>query len=706
MRQDIIKHVNDIAEKYLIPGETQDIALMFVPSESVYAELHDGFDDVVQKAYRAQVMMVSPTLLMLAIQVIQQIQKDAQMREAADQIRNEVGQLMKDVRLLGDRVKKLQKHFGQANEDIGRSSSRRTRSRSAPAGSRSWNSTVTTHRPPMSIPAPVRKVQARLSFDLGRELARTAADPRANSGMTAAADDESRPQPAWREAFAVYLKPRVLIVLFLGFSAGPAARAVRLDAGGVDARGRRRSRHHRPVHAGRHALHHQVPVGAGGRCARRAGAVALLGRRRGWLVLSQLLLIAAIVLLALCDPKISPWYMVFGAALLVAAASATQDIVIDAFRVESLDASEQAAGMASYVAAYRVGMLVSTAGALFVVTGFEDFGFGKDLAWSLGYVAMAAFVAIGIVTALLATEPARSAAIRAEHEKHAAEHPLLRVTRTAISAFSEFLTREMALVALVFVILYKFCDAFAGAMTTPFVIDLGFSRNDYAAIVKGVGLAATLIGGFAGGFVARAYPLATSLWIGGFLQMASNLVFTWLALVGHSYWALTAAIIAENFTGAIGTVIFVAYLSALCQSPLHTATQYALLTALVGGRPHLPVVGRGLRRRGHRLVLVLHVSALAALPSLALLWWLQARGHFDGLGPEGHGPTTDCDSTSLNRFASRVPLPRGPGCSAGIQTEWIEARAACGSASPPTACPRRDSRARRRPARHARAASP
>ena len=114
-----MKHVTDIAEKYLIPGETQDMALMFVPSESVYAELHDGFDDIVQKAYRAQVMMVSPSLLMLAIQVIQQIQKDAQMREAADLIRTEVGHMMKDVELLGERVRKLQTHFGQANEDIG-----------------------------------------------------------------------------------------------------------------------------------------------------------------------------------------------------------------------------------------------------------------------------------------------------------------------------------------------------------------------------------------------------------------------------------------------------------------------------------------------------------------------------------------------------------------------------------------------------------
>jgi DNA recombination protein RmuC len=119
VRHDVMKHINDIAERYLCPGETQDVALMFVPSESVYAELHDSFDDIVQKAYRAQVMMVSPTLLMLAIQVVQQIQKDAQMREATDLIRNEVGYIMKDVRLLGERAKKLQAHFGQANDDIG-----------------------------------------------------------------------------------------------------------------------------------------------------------------------------------------------------------------------------------------------------------------------------------------------------------------------------------------------------------------------------------------------------------------------------------------------------------------------------------------------------------------------------------------------------------------------------------------------------------
>ena len=118
LRQDVMKHVNNIAERYLIPGETQEMALMFVPSESVYAELHDGFDDVIQKAYRAQVVLVSPALLMLAIQVMQQICKDARMREAAHEIRTEVGHLVADIDRLRERVLKLQQHFGQASDDI------------------------------------------------------------------------------------------------------------------------------------------------------------------------------------------------------------------------------------------------------------------------------------------------------------------------------------------------------------------------------------------------------------------------------------------------------------------------------------------------------------------------------------------------------------------------------------------------------------
>jgi PAT family beta-lactamase induction signal transducer AmpG len=439
-----------------------------------------------------------------------------------------------------------------------------------------------------------------------------------------------RPRASMSEALAVYLRPRVLIVLFLGFSAGlPLALSgstlqVWMAQSGVDIRtiglfaavGTPYTIKFlwAPVVD---AL--DVPILAG-----------LLGRRRGWLLLSQFFLVAAIILLGFCDPAAAPWLVAL-AALLVATASATQDIVIDAFRVESLPESEQAAGMASYVAAYRIGMLVSTAGALFLVTRFEVMGFGKNAAWTAGYVAMAGFVVIGMVTTLIATEPAKSDLASAEHAAHARENVVARVARTAFTAFTEFMSRDAAVAILVFVVLFKFTDALAGAMTAPFVIKIGFTRDEYAAVVKGVGLAATLLGGFAGGFVARAYPLSTSLWIGGVLQALANLAFSWQATVGADITALTIAITAENFTSAIGTVIFVAYLSALCNNPLHTATQYALLTALAAvGRTYLSL-GAGYIADATGWAWFFAICAAAGLPSLVLLAWLQRRGHFAGL---------------------------------------------------------------------------
>jgi PAT family beta-lactamase induction signal transducer AmpG len=440
-------------------------------------------------------------------------------------------------------------------------------------------------------------------------------------------------RPSFADALAVYLKPRVLIVLFLGFSAGlPLALSgstllVWMREAGVD--------------LGTIGLFALVgtPYTIKFLWAPVVDALDVpvlstwFGRRRGWLVFSQLLLIASIVLLGLCDPARTHGYVIFAAAVFVATASATQDIVIDAFRIESLPDSEQAAGMASYVAAYRIGMLASTAGALFLVSGFEGFGFAKGAAWTAGYLAMAALVVIGIATTLIATEPAASAAAESEHSSRSAGNSLQRVAVAAYGAFADFLTRDMALAALAFVVLFKFTDALSGAMTAPFVIDLGFTRNEYAAIIKGVGLAATLIGGFAGGFVARAYPLAASLWIGGILQALANLTFSAQAIVGHSTAMLVFAIIAENFTSAIGTVIFVAYLSALCNNPLHTATQYALLTALAAvGRTYLSS-GAGYLAAGAGWVAFFAICAAAAIPSLLLLIWLQRRGHFAKLGP-------------------------------------------------------------------------
>ncbi len=443
---------------------------------------------------------------------------------------------------------------------------------------------------------------------------------------------QAQAKPTFLEAAAVYLKPRVLVVFFLGFSSGlPLALS------------------------GSTLLFWMAEVGVD---LKTIGLFAMvgtpytikflwapivdafdvpllgrwLGRRRSWLMLTQLMLIGAIVLLGANDPIAAPAMVALG-ALIVAAASATQDIVIDAFRVESLPENEQAAGAASYVAAYRVAMLVSSAGALFLVTAFQSFGFSRQAGWTASYTVMAALVIVGVLTTLFATEPEKSA--HADEVQHR-EPALKRLSHTIVGAFTDFFLREglhVALIVLVFVVLFKLTDALAGVMTGPFAVKLGFTRNEYAAIIKGLGFVATLVGGFAGGYVARSLPLATSLWIGGLLQAAANLAFSWQAVVGHDIAWLSFAITVENFTSAIGTVIFVAYLSALCRNPLHTATQYALLTALAAiGRTYLSS-GAGYLAEATGWVWFFAICALSAIPGFMLLAWLQSLGHFKQLAP-------------------------------------------------------------------------
>ncbi len=429
-------------------------------------------------------------------------------------------------------------------------------------------------------------------------------------------------KPSWSEALAVYLKPRVLIVILLGFSSGlplalsGATLAIWMTESGVNLRT-----------IGLYALV-GLPYTLKFLWAPLVDALDIpilsraLGRRRGWLVFSQLLLAAAILFLAFQDPSRVLWPVALG-AVLVATASATQDIVIDAFRVESLETSEQAAGMAGYVAAYRIGMLASGAGVLTLTWWLEQIGVPRETVWMWGYIAAAALVSVGIFASMMATEPAAPADVVDK-----TRDPFSRVLLTAFGAFREFLTRPEAIVILLFVVLFKFCDAFAGVLTAPFIIDIGFDKATYAAVVKGVGLAAALAGGFAGGLVARALPLSTSLWIGGILQTLSNLAFAWLSLIGTSVPALTAAVIFENFTGAIGTVIFVAYLSALCGVRAHTATQFALLTALAAvGRTTLSS-GGGFVAESTGWFWFFVISSLVAIPSFILLAWLQMRGHF------------------------------------------------------------------------------
>ena len=421
---------------------------------------------------------------------------------------------------------------------------------------------------------------------------------------------------------AVYFQPRVLIILLLGFSAGlPLALSgstllIWITDRGVDLKT-----------VGLFALAGtpytfkflwapvidaiRVPV-----------LCRLLGRRRGWLVFTQILLMATILWLVTLDPVGSPWLVALG-AVLIATVSATQDIVIDAFRVESLEDNEQAAGLAYYVPTYRVALLVSTAGAVGIVAILEGRGWDSAVAWPMSYTIMACLVVVGIAATLLAIEPDAE-----EAEADEDESPFTRLGATAYEAFHEFLSRDSAILVLVFVIVFKLCDALAGVMTGPFVIDIGFEKAAYVKIVKGVGLAAVLLGGFAGGYFARILTMYQALWFAAIIQMLSNFVFSWQAWVGVDEWVLTVTIIVENFTGGVGTVIFLAHLSSLCTDARHTATQFALLTALATfGRTTISS-GSGFIVEATGWVWFFAITAAAAIPALILLWWLNVRGHF------------------------------------------------------------------------------
>ncbi len=432
-----------------------------------------------------------------------------------------------------------------------------------------------------------------------------------------------------RDALAVYLQPRVLVILLLGFSGGVpiilvgATLQAWMKVSGIDIRT-----------IGLFAAV-AIPYNIKFLWAPLVDSLDMplltrwLGRRRGWLMASQILLMAAIVALGFTDPAVSPLVVAI-AALCVATASATQDILIDAFRVESLPENEQAAGMASYVAAYRIGSLVSGAGALFLVAGLQ--GHVSDhAAWTLCYVVMAGCILVGVAATLLAKEPEKSAVAGANHATHAGESPFRRTFRTAIDSFRDFLSHRLAIAALCFVTLFKLADALAFSLLTPFVLGLGFSLTEVATVRNGIGFVAAVLGGFAGGFIARAFSLSTSLWIGAVLQTVMILAFSGQALVGMDLTVLSITTAIEFFFDSVGTVIFVAYLSALCRNPLYTATQFALLTALAAVGRNVVSLTSGYIAYATGWVWFFLICALTGIPALILLAFLQRRGHFQRL---------------------------------------------------------------------------
>lgn len=359
------------------------------------------------------------------------------------------------------------------------------------------------------------------------------------------------------------------------------------------------------------------------------GLTRRLGRRRGWLIFAQMLLIIAIIGLGSTDPA-QMLYLTALCAVAVAFASATQDIVIDAWRVEILEERQLAAGAACIVFGYRVGMLVSSAGALYLA---------GPLGWPLVYAIMAVLVALGGLTVLLIGEPVsrpRADAERRFREVSAwlAARPHLQGWVAKFAAwlyvgvagpFLQFASRRGWVVVLLFVLLFKLGDSLAGALATSFYLKLGFSREQIAEVSKLYGFAATMLGLFLGGWLMQAAGLYRSLWICGILQMGSNLLFALLALRGADIWFLAVTVGVENLAGGMGTAALVAYLSALC-NVAYTATQYALLSSLTAVARTFLSSFAGFLAQSLGWPVFFVVTAVAALPGLILLAWLTRQG--------------------------------------------------------------------------------
>jgi PAT family beta-lactamase induction signal transducer AmpG len=421
------------------------------------------------------------------------------------------------------------------------------------------------------------------------------------------------PARRWWETWAVYGQPRLLLVFVLGFASGLpllltlstlaiwlAEQRVTLTTIGLFA-----------MVGTPYTLKFlwapvvdRVPL---------PGLTRRLGRRRSWLVAIQCALIAAVVALGATRPAEAPWWTAV-AALIVAFLSASQDIVIDAYRIELVAEHEQGAAAAMTQLGYRVGMLASGAGALLLA---------EHVSWLGVYAAMAALLLIGVVATLLGPEPTVAAAAADD----ASASLLARLRVAVVEPFVEFVRRQglgAAAVILAFILLYKLGDAFAGVMANPFYVQVGFTKSEIAAVTKVFGLAATLAGVVLGGAVVSRYGILRALLVCGLLQMLSNLMFAVQAVVGHDVRVLAATIGIENLSGGMGSAAFVAYLSVLC-NVAYTATQYALFSSFMAVGRTLLASGSGWVAEHVDWASFFVLSTVLAAPGLLLLVWMIRR---------------------------------------------------------------------------------
>ncbi len=332
-----------------------------------------------------------------------------------------------------------------------------------------------------------------------------------------------------------------------------------------------------------------------------------LGRRRSWALLAQLCLIGAILFMGSTDPAVDGWYTAL-AALLIAFFSATQDIAIDAYRIEILKDDEQGAGAAATQVGYRIGLIVAGAGAL-AASDFID--------WPPIFGGLASFVLVGIVAVLMAREPKPPASW-----DRVAKAPLAEQLRiSVVDPFVEFLSRRTGFVILAFVLLYKFGDAIGGTMAYPFYEEMGYTGVEIAAISKVLGVIATLVGVAVGGVLVSRYGIFRALIIGGILQAVTNLLYAWLAGRGHDLTALAITIGTDNFANGLGSAAFVAYMSSVCNVAF-TGTQYALLTSFMATGRTMLSSGSGWLADTLGWAPFFVTTMFLAVPGLLLIWWL------------------------------------------------------------------------------------
>ncbi len=321
-----------------------------------------------------------------------------------------------------------------------------------------------------------------------------------------------------------------------------------------------------------------------------------LGRRRGWLILAQALLILSVAGLAFTDPGEKPLYVVL-AAMLVTFFSATQDIVVDAFRRETLPDQELGLGSSLYVNGYRVGMLLASGGGFIMADA---------LSFRTVYLIMAACLIPCMLASVLSPEPETGAGAP-KTMREAVFDPLL-----------EYFNRSGAIWILAFILLYKIGDTMASAMTTPFYLDIGFSKTEIGAVVKIFGFWATLAGSLAGGVIMLYVGINRSLWIFGFFQALSTAGFAVLARIGYSIPALSGVIAFENFSGGMGTAAYAAFMASITNKKF-TATQYALLSSLMGVPRVIASAPTGYLAENTGWELFFIACTLIAVPGMLLL---------------------------------------------------------------------------------------